>query len=228
MFRFILPSINLRRSIECWKWNSEYRVYVSNLGHIKNEHKQNVAMKINNRGYCVVFVNNMQVLIHRLVLMTWRPIPNASELTVDHLNHNKRDNSIMNLEWVTREENVRRAQEDLVDEKATCIKPKVPQNDEYHYEALRVMVLSCAQYKKAINWDENADYFVAIPAKGLYFKTCGEIVEYIKSLRPSCKSKKPEELIDGIQSIILSGRRGDVVYNSHWKLGNPKMIQGGK
>lgn len=228
MFRFILPSINLRRSIECWKWNSEYRVYVSNLGHIKNEHKQNVAMKINTSGYCVVFVNGMHVLIHRLVLMTWRPVPNAFELTVDHLNHNKRDNSIMNLEWVTREENTRRAQKDLVNKKTDCIKPKAPKNNEYHYEALRTKVLSSTQYKKAINWDENADYFVAIPAKDLYFKTCGEIVEYIKSLRPSYKNKKPEELIDCIQAIISSGRGGAIVYGSRWKLGNPKIIQGDK
>ena len=47
-------------------------------------------------------------------MLTWRPIPNAEELTVDHLNHNKRDNSLENLEWVTKEENLRRAAEDLI------------------------------------------------------------------------------------------------------------------
>ena len=33
-------------------------------------------------------------------------------MTVDHLNHNKRDNSLKNLEWVTKEENWKRAKED--------------------------------------------------------------------------------------------------------------------
>lgn len=31
------------------------------------------------------------------------------QLTVDHLDHNKRNNSVDNLEWVTRAENMRRA-----------------------------------------------------------------------------------------------------------------------
>ena len=36
MFKIILPTINFK--IERWKWNKEYRVYVSTLGHIKNEY----------------------------------------------------------------------------------------------------------------------------------------------------------------------------------------------
>ena len=35
-------------------------------------------------------------------------------MTVDHLDHNKRNNCISNLEWVTREENQERAQADIV------------------------------------------------------------------------------------------------------------------
>ena len=43
------------------------------------------------------------------------------KLTVDHLDHNKRNNSVENLEWVTRAENMRRARADYIDENA---KPK--------------------------------------------------------------------------------------------------------
>ena len=46
---------------------------------------------------------------HRLVLLTWKPIPNAEDLTVDHLDHNKRNNKLSNLEWVTQKENSSRA-----------------------------------------------------------------------------------------------------------------------
>ena len=49
-----------------------------------------------------------------LVLLTFRPIPNAEDLTVDHLNHNKRDNSLSNLEWVSKVENQERAKTDLL------------------------------------------------------------------------------------------------------------------
>lgn len=111
--KIILPRFLFK--IERWKWNSDYRVYVSNLGHIKNEHKQDLPVYIDDNGYCRVHtVCCSYKTVHRLVMLTWRPIPNAEELTVDHLNHNKRDNSLENLEWVTKEENLRRAAKDLI------------------------------------------------------------------------------------------------------------------
>ena len=95
MFNFILPKMILK--IERWKWNKEFRVYVSTLGNFKDEHKNNLPMLINNGGYLLVKTPYGIKLAHRLVMMTWVPIPNAEDLTVDHLNHNKRDNSIYNL-----------------------------------------------------------------------------------------------------------------------------------
>jgi hypothetical protein len=47
-------------------------------------------------------------------MLTWRPTANAENLTIDHLDHNKRNNALTNLEWVTREENVRRAEADYI------------------------------------------------------------------------------------------------------------------
>ena len=112
MFKFILPSFNF--NVERWKWNKEYRVYVSNMGHFRDEHKQLLSVKVNQQGYLLVKTSREFKLAHRLVMLTWRPIPNAEELTVDHLDHNKRNNAITNLEWVTRKENLRRAQEDYI------------------------------------------------------------------------------------------------------------------
>lgn len=110
MFKFILPKCNFRW--ERWKWNSEYRVYVSSLGNFKNEYKQNLPVKINQGGYVTIKTCAGLVLAHRLVMLTFKPIPNREAMTVDHLNHNKRDNSLANLEWVTRAENQRRAKVD--------------------------------------------------------------------------------------------------------------------
>ena len=112
MCRFIFPKFNFK--IEKWKWNEEYRVYVSSLGHFKDEHKRNIPVKISSKtGYCNIITACGYKVAHRLVLLTFRPIPNAEDLTVDHLNHNKRDNSLSNLEWVTLNENRTRAEQDL-------------------------------------------------------------------------------------------------------------------
>lgn len=108
----IFPQLVLK--IERWKFNKDYGVYVSTLGHFKDRYKRLLPIRVNQRGYCAVDTERGQIYCHRLVMFTWRPIPNAEILTVDHLNHNKRDNSLENLEWVTREENFRRAQNDLI------------------------------------------------------------------------------------------------------------------
>lgn len=112
LLKFILPQFIIK--IERWKWNSEYRVYVSNLGNFKNEHKQRLPIKIDSSGYCLIKTECGYKRAHRMVMLTWKPIPNAEELTVDHLDHNKRNNSLENLEWVTKEENELRAKKDFI------------------------------------------------------------------------------------------------------------------
>lgn len=122
MCKIIFPKFNLK--IERWKWNKEYRVYVSSLGRFKDEHKRNLPVKISSKtGYCNVETSCGYKVAHRLVLLTFRPIPNAEELTVDHLNHNKRDNSLDNLEWVSKQENWDRAKADLL--KDQCLKNEI-------------------------------------------------------------------------------------------------------
>lgn len=113
----IFPTIKL--NIERWKYNSTFELYVSNMGHVKNKSKADVAPKIMQNGYVVIYVggsNPHWMLLHRLVMLTWKPTPEAEDLTVDHLDHNKRNNALSNLEWVTREENERRAAEDYLRE----------------------------------------------------------------------------------------------------------------
>ena len=116
----MLPTISLK--IERWKFNKDYGIYVSTLGNFKDRHKRNLPIKIDQKGYCRIKTevpNSPWKQAHRLVMLTWKPIPDAENLTVDHLNHNKRDNSLSNLEWVTMAENQRRAREDFL------VEPKV-------------------------------------------------------------------------------------------------------
>lgn len=44
-------------------------------------------------------------LVHRIVALVFNPIPNSSEMQINHVNENKEDNSLVNLEWTTPKEN---------------------------------------------------------------------------------------------------------------------------
>lgn len=110
--RFIMPRFFV--NCERWKWNEDLRLYVSTHGHFKDEHKRNKACKVKD-NYFWINVNGKWLPAHRVVLLTWRPLPNDGEpMTVDHLNSITRDNRLCNLEWVTREENLRRANENIL------------------------------------------------------------------------------------------------------------------
>ena len=110
--RFIMPRFFV--NCERWKWNEDLRIYVSTHGHFKDEHKRNKPCKVKD-NYFWVNVEGKWLPAHRVVLLTWRPLPNNGEpMTVDHLNSITRDNRLCNLEWVTREENLRRANNNVL------------------------------------------------------------------------------------------------------------------
>ena len=111
MFKFIFPTFNF--NVERWKWNKEYQIYVSNMGRFRDEDKRLIPVKLSQSGYLWVKTNVGRKLAHRVVMLTWEPIPNAEDLTVDHKDHNRRNNAVSNLEWVTREENLLRAEKDF-------------------------------------------------------------------------------------------------------------------
>lgn len=69
---------------------------------------------ISESGYLVVSLNTIdgkriQRRVHRLAMMTFKYFPGCENYQVDHLDGNKFNNNIENLEWVTAKENVNRA-----------------------------------------------------------------------------------------------------------------------
>jgi hypothetical protein len=83
---------------------------VSNKGRVINT-KTNTLLKpyVNNHGYSTVTLygeTEKKYLVHRLVLLAFDPIADSEKLQVNHLNGNKKDNSFLNLEWVSHQENI--------------------------------------------------------------------------------------------------------------------------
>lgn len=108
--------INIHFIVERWKWSEEYGVWVSTEGRVRDRRKENCKVLTSSKNkYLSVVTEAGMVAVHRLVMKTWRPLDDYASMTVDHLNHNSKDNRLANLEWVTEEENLRRAMEDLTD-----------------------------------------------------------------------------------------------------------------
>lgn len=90
---------------------------VSDMGRIRSSLRRPGSPRIlkcylNDSGYVankLVNDNGVEkcVLVHRLLMMTFDPIENASEMEVDHINFVRNDNRRSNLRWLTRKDNIR-------------------------------------------------------------------------------------------------------------------------
>ena len=97
---------------ELWReWPQDPRIKVSNKGNVIS-YKRGVPHPLkachNKGGYPMVAAGSgstTQQSVHRLVAETWIPNPNHYE-QVNHINGDKDDNRVENLEWVTRSENM--------------------------------------------------------------------------------------------------------------------------
>jgi len=82
---------------------------VSDKGDVYKENKKYTRKKkqqTDKYGYKVTTINGKQEKVHRIVMEAFK---GKSALTVDHLNMNKQDNRLENLEYVTAGENAKRA-----------------------------------------------------------------------------------------------------------------------
>ena len=76
-------------------------VYIENKKYTRKKKQQT-----DKYGYKVTTINGKQEKVHRIVMEAFK---GKSALTVDHLNMNKQDNRLENLEYVTSGENSKRA-----------------------------------------------------------------------------------------------------------------------
>lgn len=92
---------NFHFSIERWRKNEEYGVWVSTHGRVRLiQNKEFLNIRIDKRGYCAVFTTKGMQFVHRLVAYTWLGGKRNEKYNIDHINSNKRDNSVKNLRWI--------------------------------------------------------------------------------------------------------------------------------
>lgn len=68
---------------------------------------------VNRDGYVFAVLGNggsgKTAYLHRLLMLTFNPVENPRALEVNHIDGNRHNNSLDNLEWMTRRENMKHA-----------------------------------------------------------------------------------------------------------------------
>ena len=97
--------------VEEWRYikKLDNKFKVSNLGNIFNVKTQRILKPSNINGYRRVHISkNKTMYIHRLVAETFIPNPENKPF-VNHIDGNRQNNMVKNLEWCTQKENVHHA-----------------------------------------------------------------------------------------------------------------------
>ena len=150
---------------DCGSVRSVSRVCVDKNGHLRKFKGKNIKHRISRRGYCcVIFTRDClgkHFQVHRLVAEAFIPNP-GNKPQVNHIDGNKLNNHVSNLEWVTPKENtihsyeigLKRSKKKRVTEDMKAEMTRLRLSGKTHVEIAQIMSLSIctvSKYTSGIN-----------------------------------------------------------------------------
>lgn len=110
----------MKNIIKCeWKQNEEWKhhesyYYISNMGRAYSTFSNKLLKPSldNSTGYYRINIKGKAIRIHQLVARLFIHNDNLEKDCIDHRNNIKTDNRANNLQWLTRGENTKKADED--------------------------------------------------------------------------------------------------------------------
>jgi hypothetical protein len=108
---------------------TEFPAYeISEEGNIRNKKSLKIlSQSLSSKGYYQINIANKSRRVHRLLAETFINNPNLLE-TVNHINGDKLDNRLENLEWMSRSDNAKHSREVLGNKSI----PYSKSNKEHH------------------------------------------------------------------------------------------------
>ena len=109
-----------KKLITICKYPLKFDYYVTDDGRIwSDKSKKFLSQSKDKDGYMKVALCSTDLppkkvhrySVHRLILENFNPVPDMEYLQVNHIDGDKENNSLSNLEWVTCEENIHHAME---------------------------------------------------------------------------------------------------------------------
>lgn len=107
----------MKKLITICKYPLKFNYYVTDDGRVWSERTQKyLSPQYDKNGYIKVQMRSMddkshRYSVHRLVLENFKPVDDMENLQVNHIDGNKQNNNLSNLEWTTCKENIHHAME---------------------------------------------------------------------------------------------------------------------